>query len=77
MVDNNLVLVRLLHIHGADINRWDSVDIFLDNIYNIYIIYNIYTGRTATPGARSTPPPPTVTMRSCPTCWRTARTGTR
>ena len=29
MVDNNLVLVRLLHIHGADINRWDSVDIFL------------------------------------------------
>ena len=29
VVDNNLVLVRLLHIHGADINRWDSVDIFL------------------------------------------------
>ena len=29
MVDNNLVLVRLLHIHGADINRWDSVDIIL------------------------------------------------
>ena len=33
VVDNNLVLVRLLHIHGADINRWDTVDIFIDNIY--------------------------------------------
>ena len=74
VVDNNLVLVRLLHIHGADINRWDSLDIFLANIYNIY---NIYAGRTVTPGARSTQPPPTVTTRSCPTCWRTARTGTR
>ena len=71
VVDNNLVLVRLLHIHGADINRWDSLDIFIDNIYNIY------TGRTVTPGARSTPPPLTGTTRSCPTCWRTARTGTR
>ena len=24
VVDNNLVLVRLLHIHGADINKTDS-----------------------------------------------------